>query len=316
MKISVVIPTYRVGGLDVVFDSLQKQTHQDFELVVVDAIHSLRAPHVEHLMAKYGFPYRYLAPSGGVHLSNYSRSINDALAHCSGDLVVIQADYTWFPPECLEVHARCHANSPKACFMLDNHCTALPPLHPSFTSYGPNWEGTDPTPAERTENERKMNEAAFDYSRDLHSGKLNSVMWSLFEKPLTNEEVMALPITRSHLKQGQPIDPNWASLKNESMPIEAFLSINGMDEDFDNSHLYQDQEVAWRMHRAGYSWTTAPGGEAYMVNPRSVIYAKILSRPMMENKGIMDRKQGTGEAINPHRNIRQERSDFLKRSAP
>ena len=111
------------------------------------------------------------------------------------------------------------------------------------------------TEAERPAFEAAMNTAAEQYAADVASGKLDGCMWSLFREPLTNEAVLALPITRSHLKQGVALDPNWCSLKNEAIPIECFLEVNGLDEDFDASHLYQDQEFAWRAHRAGASRT-------------------------------------------------------------
>lgn len=310
MTISVVCPMYRIGGWDVVCDSLRDQDYDDFELVVADAIHQHRADIVREKADSYPFTIKHLPPSGGVALSDYSRAINDAIAHCSGELVVIQSDYTWMPPDCLSRHWEAYQSTTRRrkCYMLDNHCTELPPLHPLFRGYGPNWEAKPYiTPEEREQFERQMTEAADEYEADLASGRLKDLMWSIFKQPLTWADVQGLKVLRSHVKQGQSLDPNWCSLKNEGIPTEAFLVVNGLDEDMDGSHLYQDQEFAWRTAAAGYTWTTAEGGAAYMVNPRSVLYCKRLLRPMAANGDEMRRKQRTGERVNPGRDLRAER---------
>lgn len=309
VRLSVIVPSYRVGGVDVLVLSLAFQGFKDFELIIADGIHARRAPIIKKQLDAAPFTVKHLPPSGGMPLSNYSRSINDAIANASGELVVIQADFTWMPPDCLTTHWRAYEQSDgRSCFMLDNHCTALPPLNPDFPGYGPNFESKEYSEAERPRFESDTHHAASIYERDVETGRLDSCMWSLFKEPLTNEAVMALPITRSHCKQGQTLDPNWCSLKNESIPTEAFLAVNGLDEDMDGSHLYQDQEFAWRVAKAGYTWTTAPGGAAYMVNPRSMFYSKRLSRPMMGNGEIMRNKQAAGIVrVNPHRDLRAER---------
>jgi hypothetical protein len=74
----------------------------------------------------------------------------------------------------------------------------------------------------------------------------------------------------------------------------------------DGCHLYQDQEFAYRVERAGYRWATTPGAAAYIVNPRSVLSAKRLERPMTTNGDIMYRKQASGERVNTHRDLRRE----------
>lgn len=315
--ISVVVPSYRCGGVDVLCESLAIQSFRDFELVLVDSIFERRAASIAGVLTDWTRrtgckPIKHIAEPGGMFLSNYSRSINTALTHCSGELVVIQADYTWMPPDCLETHWNAYKKGPpRTCYMLDNHCTELPPLRDDFPGYGPNWEAKHYTEAERPAFEAQMNTAAEQYAADVASGKLDGCMWSLFKEPLTNEAVMALPITRSHVKQGQALDPNWCSLKNEAITMECFLEVNGLDEDFDASHLYQDQEFAWRAHRAGWTWSTAPGGAAYMVNPRSVFYSKFITRPMMSNGDLM-RSKGGVVRVNPARDLRAEREANLR----
>lgn len=310
--ITVIVPSYRIGGFDILCDSLAQQTHQARELVIIDAIHERRALQVAEKLASYPFPIRHVKPSGGPRLSNYSQSINDGIAQASGELIVIQCDFAWIPPDCLAEHWRAYQGSDKrTCFLRDNHCTALPPLHPEFRSYGPDMEQF--TEGRRAEIERQINEGADRYAEDLAAGKLDRFMWSIFAEPLTNEAVMAFPITRSDVKQGRPqIDYRHCSLKNEGIPLEAFLAVNGLDEDFDGSHLYQDQEFAWRIERAGFRWATTPGADAYIVNPRTKLSAKRLDRPMSTNGELMYSKQAQGIVrVNPHRDLRAERAERM-----
>ncbi len=308
MKVSVITPTYRNAGLDVLCESLAAQSFRNFECIIIDAIRSRRAPIIASKLAAYDFDIKHIAPTGGPKLSNYCRSINDGIAVASGELVVIQTDYTWLPPDCLEKHWEAYAASNKrTCFVRDNHCTALPPLHPEFRGYGPDMEQF--TEGRRAEIENQINEGAAAYEHDLNSGALDRFMWSIFADPPTNESVAALPITRSDVKQGRPaIDYRHCSLKNEGIPLEAFLAVNGLDERFDGSHLYQDQEFALRVERAGFTWATQPGGQALIVNPRSVLSSKRLERPMESNGQLMAALLNSGAIqANPHRNLRDER---------
>lgn len=325
-RVSVLVPSYRPGGLDVLCDSLALQKFDDFELILADELYQFRRDIVSGEGQNYQFPIKHIAPDGGPRLSNYCRSINNAITHASGELVVIQPDYCWLPPDCLEAHWRAYVQSDrKSCFMLDNHCTTLPPLHPEFRSYGPDLEKF--TEDRRAEIEAEINSGAEEYQADLDAGKLDRFMWSIFEDGghIINTDngpawldhkrgITGLPVTRSHTKGGQALDPNWCSLKNEGIPTEAFLAVNGIDENLDGSHLYQDQSFAWCVSRAGYRWTTAEGGSAFIVNPRSVMSCKRVGRPMRSiigadsNEHRFQQTQASGATrVNPHRDLRKER---------
>jgi len=312
MRVSVVVPSYRTGGFDVLVRSLSAQFLSDFELLVPDAIFEHRNPSLANGLRSWSFTIKHIAPTGGPALSNYCRSINDAIVQASGELIVIQTDYTWLPPDCLAEHWRAYEESDKrTCFLRDNHCTALPPLHPEFTPYGPDMEQF--TEGRREQIEREINEGAGRYAADLAAGKLDRFMWSIFAEPPTHEQVMALPITRSDVKQGRPeIDYRHCSLKNEGIPLEAFLAVNGLDEEMDGSHLYQDQGFALCVERAGFRWTTAPGASVFIVNPRTVLSSKRLDRPMASNGARMQQIIDSGTSrLNPHRDLRAERDRIV-----
>jgi hypothetical protein len=165
------------------------------------------------------------------------------------------------------------------------------------------------TEGRRAQIEAEINAGADRYAADLAAGKLDRFMWSIFAEPLTQATVDALPVTRSDVKQGRPaIDYRHCSLKNEGIPLEAFLAVNGLDERFDGSHLYQDQEFALRVERAGFRWTTEPGAEVKIINPRTHLSSKRLERPMDSNGALMQELLASPRThANPHRNLREER---------
>lgn len=306
--ISVIVPTYRTGGLDLLFGSLRKQTYRDFELILADEIFDRRIPIIRDRLELSALDFRttVLRPDGGPRLSNYSRSINNAIARARGEIILLQADYTWLNEDCLERHAELHARGEKICAMLDYSYCSLPPCDPRFPHYVPD-PGKVFTLADGAEHERSVTEAADRYERDLESGILDPLMWSIFETEITTrEQVDALPTTLTHSKQGMSITADWASLKNESYRREDLLAVNGLDEDLDGSHLYQDQEVARRLQRYGVRFVTAPGGATRMPKPLGIFYSKRILHSMAENGRIMDRKAGTGERVNPHRDLRAE----------
>jgi hypothetical protein len=56
--ISIVMPTNRVGGLDLLFKSLENQTFKNFELVLVDSLYKHRKDLVSEKAKQYSFKVR------------------------------------------------------------------------------------------------------------------------------------------------------------------------------------------------------------------------------------------------------------------
>jgi hypothetical protein len=155
-------------------------------------------------------------------------------------------------------------------------------------------------------------EAADAYSNDLASGRLDALFWSLFSKPLTAEDVAALPRTLTHAKNTDesPQDPNYCSLKNESIPLRLLLDANGHDEEFDDSHGWQDSEICNRLiNRHGMQWWGKSGGEVSVVDPRPVFYFRKQKQPTFWNERLL-REKTVGAPhlpINPSYNLRELR---------
>lgn len=316
--ISVIVPTNRIGGLDVLFDSLAQQTYRNFELIVVDAIRNWRVS--RELGIANGNKYFGAAGSVRYILTKprsdpfprvaYCEAVNSGIAHARGDVILLACDFTWFRPDCLETHAALQAQH-RAPVMLDYDYRALPPLAPAFEPYAQKLHASDDGYAD------ELNATTARYCADLASGKLNPLMWSIFEKPLTDDTVSALDITHKHLPCSvrELNDWNWCSFKNESFPTELFLDMNGLDEAYDESHCYQDQEFSYRLRERGIKWVSGPPGTGMVsvIDPRPVLNVKQLKKPISWNKALCEdiRVASKRLPVNPEFNLREERARLL-----
>lgn len=278
--ISVVVPTMRVGGIDLLFAGLKGQTFEDFELVLSDGLYEHRPDLAEFA----SFRFKHVEPRDNPFpLNAFCRYANEGLAHASGEIVLFLVDYTFLPPNLLQAHADFHkANDRRQGLMGPHQYYEMPALHPSFPRYG---------------------QAAIDrYCADLDCNVLDEVMYSLFDTPIRpSHEFKQLDQTgyanadpKLSMPTG-PIGPSYLHAKNESVSLEAVLGVNGWDEDLDGTHCYQDSDLADRLAvKAGIQWHLDPSIVAQIVNPRRVFPFPRRVRPVEDNLRIWHEKQAAG----------------------
>ncbi len=101
-KISLMHITNRPGGIDILWANMQRQTEQDFELVVIDGLFGERKrevieyindPRLKYIRQKDPAPYT---------VTNLAHADNQGFAACTGELIVCLQDYIWAPPTALE----------------------------------------------------------------------------------------------------------------------------------------------------------------------------------------------------------------------
>lgn len=90
--VSVVMPTARYGGLDILEHSMRHQTFRDFEVLIVDELH--RRDIIESL----GWIYVEPPPKKPGMWWNLDASLNAAIRRARGDVIVQMNDYVWAPP--------------------------------------------------------------------------------------------------------------------------------------------------------------------------------------------------------------------------
>jgi glycosyltransferase involved in cell wall biosynthesis len=111
MKISIIIPTNRYGGLDITFNSLVKQTFdkEDYELIIIDDYITNRKNEYISYTKQFDVPnIVYLRSKKNYWRSNgpIANARNTGLVYAKGELIVFLDDYTAFPPKFLEEHWR------------------------------------------------------------------------------------------------------------------------------------------------------------------------------------------------------------------
>jgi hypothetical protein len=261
-KISVVCPTMRVGGIDILCHGLDQQTYRDFELVLVDCLYDYRKD-VFNGVARATFPIKHVSPiENPFPVNSFCRCANTGLIYADCEIVLFITDYTWLPPYTLANHVAFHAFAPKPYrgLMSPHDYLGLPALAADFHPYG--------------------REDVDTYVQDLGSGKLTPFMYSIFAHEFDGinrleHDPGAVHAGAKDLKIGYArglVHQNWFHAKNESCLLEDALKINGWDEDLDGSHGWQDSDFSDRLvEKAGVTWFLDPSVIAYIVNPRFVL---------------------------------------------
>jgi len=269
IDISVIVPTNRVGGLDILFDALNKQTFKNFELVISDCLYQYRKNIVIEQAKKYDVNYIHVEPFNNSFPENaFCKIANTGLTYASGQLVVFIVDYTWLPENCLQTHWDyfcTHGKSLHRGLMGPHQYIQMPKLHEQFPKYNVvrQWLSSD--------NEEINTNEFFKYFDDIKTDKLSQFMWSVFDTNF-NCDASTLPLCdmmancdpKLNMQKGGIVDICF-NAKNESISLEKVLSSNGWNEEFDGNHGWQDSELAERLN---ISWNVDPTNIVYNINPR------------------------------------------------
>lgn len=283
-EISIIMPTMRIGGLDVVFESLKHQTFKNFEIIIVDSIYHHRKYLVSEAIRKYNIQAKHIEPTKNIFpISNYCNSVNTGLANASAKIVLLISDYTYLPENCIEKHVNFHIACPaeNIGYMCPHQYRSLPELHHEFIKYN--------------------NEDTELYAFHLKNRKLlNNILWSIFKYNF-NQDPETLPLddmgnADSKLSMSLGFgDQNAFNGKNESFKLEAALKINGFDEDLDGTTPFQDNVFAdMLVHKLDFKWIVDKNNKVYIINPRFVMPWSKRLRASESNLDIWKRKCTNG----------------------
>lgn len=294
-KMSVIIPTNRVGGLDILFESLSKQTFQDFELVLVDAIYDRRKNIVEEKSKLYNFSVKHVAPIDNTFpVSNYCKSMNTGLCAAAGELIYFTCDYAYLDKNILQTHADFHSNTPPNYMLMlpVDECQFdkkyLSKKFPMERQYGT--RGLDAkyqllvVPEENYVGAH--NTWSENYAEDIKNGLLDNVLWSIFEEPtsegnitqIISKLILDTKLINVSKETPQPVMQDLCCLKNDSFKREFLINANGMDEELDGAHGFQDTRLARNLKHffdgqffAMYKYPVSVISTRYYLEPRKVI---------------------------------------------
>lgn len=282
-EISIVVPTMRPGGLDILLKSLSKQTFKNFELIICDGIYKYRKDLISKIKDNYDFTIKHIEPTKNVFpISCASNAYNSGFINAEADIVLMITDYSYLPEDCVEKHVKFHKENPQENigYMCPHQYKSLPELNKDFPTY------------QNPEYQKLVD--------DLDSGKFDSMMFSIFKDDF-DIDPESLPLdsmgnadTKLFMPYGEG-DQNSFNGKNESVKMEAILKINGWSEECDGTHSVQDNLFSdMLVKKLGLKWIVDATNKLYIINPRFVMPWANRIRPYQENKPIWDRMQAEG----------------------
>lgn len=280
-KLSVIMPTNRTGGLDIVCSSLEKQGFRDFELIVSDCLYKYRKNIVAEKSKQYSFRIKHVEPFSNIFpISAFCHTANTAITYASGEIVLMITDYTWLPPNCLQIHNDFHEQNKNTMLLCPHQYTTLPQLNKNCKLYN--------------------NENIKQYINDLNYGLCDDIMWSIFDNDFNGDaSTLSIdPITGwADPKLGADEKKHNFGLynsicmyfngKNESMPLQPLLNANGWDESMDGTHCYQDTELSMRLEHKGLKFDLMPRNVVYIINPRHIFPFPVRLTDPENNRGIL-----------------------------
>ena len=125
-KISVMNLTNRPGGIDILWANMKRQTFQDFELILVDALWQEREDEVKAYINDPRLVYvrQKQKPEGA--LCGLAHADNQGFAACQGELIVCLQDYIWINPYGLEKYWQAYQDNPNILVTGVGHQYASP----------------------------------------------------------------------------------------------------------------------------------------------------------------------------------------------
>ena len=282
--ISIIVPMNRPGGIDVLRSTLREQSHQDFELILVDELRRER-----HSIPSVGNGGTWhIGPGRSRRWGNYMHSLARGCDYAKGDVLLFLSDYTALHPDTLAKHAEFHAtHGPLDVMMGGIEYCALPELHPDFPlRYGWGAIGYDPANHDDAKHapwldDKRRHELYEEwrvaYEADLASGLLDPFMHSTFATPLDGYgATLGLKVWSSNPR----LPPhNFLNLKNDSFKPELLAKIGGFDERADGTHGHQDSITHRHMVKAGASFHAVPDAGVRILDAHYLAIVRRMERP-------------------------------------
>ena len=264
MKVSIVCVTARPGGLDCLRTGLAHQEfdHNEFELVLVDALYEYRKDIVTSYFAEKKILCRHIPPRQRVFPTDaVPQARNAAIAKARGELLLWIVDYSVLPPRCLAEHWGVFEYFEKKRSGMAAHRYLFPPK-PAYTVpfYAP-FQAFTPNQASGITYEYNSSFTA-SFVTDLETGFYAPYMLSIFENPIESQDDINLLHEDLYFYHADPkldgliggdVSGNFFHAKGESVPRSVSINVNGFDEDY-ISHCYDDTGFGHMVMHGGHKW--------------------------------------------------------------
>ena len=284
-KVSVIVSTARLGGIDVLANSMALQTlpKEDFEIIVIDEWYPKRCKY-ENL---YGLNLRFYPPDFGLDYYDPCNGCNTGLSYATGDLICYLTDFIWVPSNYLEEHLKTFAlgNSRKESWSLSAYTVRYPftvlntreiyhvesgddstrrsfyiqseAEHYVNLMKNKGVESTGQKTCDYTEEDLYFSIFKHDWTEDIANVYFNTVVPQYIE-------------TKGGVRNFQVTDELWTlpamyfyAALNHSIPRKVLEELNGWDERYDGGYAACDVDIGLRAEYIGHK---------FMVNPNFYTY--------------------------------------------
>lgn len=229
MKISVVVVTARLGGLDVLVNSLRAQEDivpGDWELILVDDWYDERVGMIAGLNVKH------LRPKDNAYLDPCHAN-NLAYRHAQGELIVFFSDMLWAHPRFLADHWNVYQKYPGYTLSGFLDRCPMPQLKPQIDTENSKWSIF----AEEFTKERAFIHFLDEPEYRERKGGIRGVQFGDFFE--MNGEFVYFNV--------------------DSMPLAVLKDLNGLDERYDGGYGICDIDLGWRANRIGWKFIASDG---------------------------------------------------------
>jgi len=300
--ISVLYNTFRLGGLDCLKTSLDRQSAYapPFEVVIVDALYDYRHEAVAAFFKDAPYRVKHVSVTDNPFprdAGNLAR--NDAIRAADGDVCVWWCDYSLADADSLERHYQRVERSgfrANSCGHISYGEIDVEALHPDFMAALP-FRTID------------------DYADFVETLPADSPLWITIFKGPPLEMARAGLIRAQHghaqpyelrgkiqVSHGDPIGrdlrrefPNgplppydFYYAKNEATARQVLIDVNGWEESFDDGHASDDMDMCRRLTLAGAAFVNDKGNECIVPNPRPFFPLLRWKRTPKENRALYD----------------------------
>lgn len=236
IKISIIVTTARLGGLDVLVNTLAQQTMSpnEWELILVDEYWKDR----RHLLEGVQLPIKHLPPRRITDVYDNSAGFNCALREATGELVTVLTDFVWLYPGYLEAHWSWYQKHPGY----------------SMTSYVDRYV---PPLVVLVESRKYWSVFAQDFTNEYAN--------YFFQNSHPEYKERKGGIVGDPLAGGWPweMPGSMIYLLGDSIPLRVLKELNGFDEAYDSGYGSNDIDIGVRANMLGWK---------FVLNPRSIVY--------------------------------------------
>ena len=307
-RMSVLLMTYRPGGLDVALSGLSRQDYPgEWEVVMVDELQPSKARREALRLALDRWPVpqlRHVRNERSIYpRCSTSRAHNQGIVSAEGDIAIWMADYMAVRPDFVRQHAALH-QALGAGYVVNG---AL------YPSWAPRLDrALGPPPLDPFDEKLHGRVSIFEHPFEAHSAWLLPLMGKthavdddpdkICENELWARTILGLDYASMHFPDGV-VDQGYYFMKHDSVGLDLLRRVQGGDEQYDGLHACHDSEMAARLDAAGAVFYHSKRPAARIVQVRHVMHR------LKQLKIEVAQKQGYDLLAETRRRV--EQGDFL-----